>query len=796
MPKGTGLRGRYAHQACDVCRLKKIKCDGLKPICGPCLASRRELECSWMKEPVRKPRTEAHFEALRKRADALEAYSRLLEERLAKCSCQSSVDDGHLQFRLEQMGRGQAHDEDSDGAVSEGADITQELCVSTENLTLEDRDLLFHGNTTPFRFATNRKQSVPVTRPDTISARPGSYVLLIDGVDETECDPTFDWRKYLPADLPFDRREHDRMLDIVFKFFTCWGMRVVPALFLRDMHRYITHQGPQKIKTAHYSPMLHNALLALGSAFSEDPSVRAISSRRSIAAHAKSFIEAEVMRPDISVVNGLATLASFHSGHGEVMLGYMYFGMGTRIAQALGLNIDASSWVRSGLITREDMVDRNWMYWSIFAQDVCWSTYVGRDLCAPTPPTPNHLRENTIAFEELDDIPWTYPHSERGKQLLPQPNHLAKTHAAVFDLLLIMAKIMGAVNNIERRATRQQVTDRVITDIDLQLYTWKSNLSPEVDLTASNRETATPHKLMAHLAYWWCFILLHRPFFHRTAKLVHGSDPEIDHVKASLSKRAAENIMELLKTYRTLYGLKYSSVPLAQLIFAAGTIFLLIAADATSTSRARVAQTALRSALSEAELCIQYLGEIGDAFNTSNLMHGILQNLLVERVRPLLERKQVTASAEGSRKQTPETFPLASTSLGMGHSSNLTPGASADASRPLSTFTSQSHSPSSGSQLNFSPRNIDSLFAFNYGSNGFDSMPLPDFLLGYEPPPPFGFGFGDMQLDAPLGPGVVFPGYRFPSSVPYVESPNRPPAFDLPGDSHANQGSLWQDFLQ
>ncbi|KAJ7062675.1 hypothetical protein C8F01DRAFT_948653, partial [Mycena amicta] len=620
----TGLRGRYAHQACDVCRLKKIKCDGLKPICGPCLASRRELECSWMKEPVRKPRTEAHFEALRKRADASEAYSRLLEERLTRCCCQSFGDD----FRPQKMDPEQTNEEDSDGGASDGADITEELCVPTENLKLDNRDLVFPGHSTPFRFATTLKPSVQASGPDDTTAgmspsSSDSYVLLLSGVDESDSDPDLAWCRYLPEDIPFDRREHDRILDLVFKFFTSWCMRIVPTLFLRDMHRYITHRGPQKIKTAHYSPMLHNALLALGSAYSDDPAVCAISARRAIAAHAKSFIEAEVIHPDISVVNGLAILSSFHSGHGEVMLSYMYFGMSTRIAQALGLNIDASSWVRSGLITQADMVDRNWMYWATFAQDVCRSAYLGRELCAPAPPTPNHLREDTIAFEELDDIPWSYPHSKGGKQLLSQPNHLAKTHAAVCDLLMIMTKI------------KEVVCVFPCMDSHLQLYTWKANLSPEVDLTSSTRETATPHRLMVHAVYWSCFILLHRPFFHRTVKLVHGSDPEIDH----LCKRAAENIMELLRTYRTLYGLKYCSIPLAQVVFAASTIFLLVAADATSVSRARIAQTALRSALSEAELCIQYLGEIGEAFNTAKLMGGILQNLLVERVMPLLERK-------------------------------------------------------------------------------------------------------------------------------------------------------------
>jgi hypothetical protein len=71
----------------------------------------------------------------------------------------------------------------------------------------------------------------------------------------------------------------------------------------------------------------------------------------------------------------------------------------------------------------------------------------------------------------------------------------------------------------------------------IKLNTWKSSLSPEVDISITgiaSRSTATPHRLMLHLTYWWLFILLHRPFFHRRAKLIHSTDKEIDHVKVCM----------------------------------------------------------------------------------------------------------------------------------------------------------------------------------------------------------------------------------------------------------------------
>ncbi|KAF7293807.1 Zn(2)-C6 fungal-type domain-containing protein [Mycena chlorophos] len=300
MPKGTtGPRARYAHQACDVCRLKKVKCDGVKPVCGPCLGSRRELECAWLKEPVRKPRTEAHFEALRKRADALEAYSKQLEQRLAQCTCSISRDTAPVAPDFALLGRG---DTDGEEVSDDEGDITRELCLPTERLQLDDRDLLSLGSTTPFRF---KSMVIPTLRPDPFPSAPidpgGVYVLLLDGADEAQCSPEVNWRMYLPSELPFDRREHDRLLDIVFKYFTSWCMRVVPALFLRHMYRYIMHRGPQRLKTAHYSPMLHNAILALAATYSDDPAVRNIEARRAIAAHAKTYPEPSDRAPTLDL---------------------------------------------------------------------------------------------------------------------------------------------------------------------------------------------------------------------------------------------------------------------------------------------------------------------------------------------------------------------------------------------------------------------------------------------------------------------------------------------------------------
>lgn len=91
--------------------------------------------------------------------------------------------------------------------------------------------------------------------------------------------------------------------------------------------------------------MLHNALMSLATAFSDQPRIRELNSRQFFARKAKDYIEAECQRPNISVVHALSILASFHSSQGDQTLGYMYFGTYTFQFTILNLLIQLLSQV-------------------------------------------------------------------------------------------------------------------------------------------------------------------------------------------------------------------------------------------------------------------------------------------------------------------------------------------------------------------------------------------------------------------------------------------------------------------
>ncbi|KAJ7704480.1 hypothetical protein B0H17DRAFT_1039775 [Mycena rosella] len=656
MPKGNLYprgRGSYAAQACSICRAKKMKCDGIKPVCGPCGASERAAECSWGRYiAVRKPRTEAHFEALRKRADALQAYAALLEGMLARCVCQDV--SAHALQRPERAGEYNSSREESESdADTLDDEITQELCVPAQALKLDDKSggLLHHGATAPMRFLTrSTKEVMPLMEVENKDASQ-SYVLLVDGVDTVGHDSDFDWSRHLPPEVPLRRKEHDKILDLSFKFFTMFCLRLVPSLFLRDMHRALSVRRTEcPPKTPFYSPMLHNAILSTAALFSDDPRIRDMNSRRYFITAAKKCLEAECEKPELSLVQALGMIGTFHGANGDHIVADLYFGMGARVGQALGLEVDSSAWVKSGLITNEERLARNWTHWTIFSLDLCWTLYVGRDFCAP--PRDRPVIPLPFVDEECDRVPWYHPPAN----IPPQPSFLSLTFAASTSLLLIGRKIVDVVNGLGRSTREDGVQyDNLITEIDLELNTWRSQLPPELDITVSSRAKSTPQRLMLHCMFWCCSIVLHRPFFNRRARPVPVSDRAIDHVK--LCKRAADNIMELLETWSSLYTLRYTPPTMLQVVFSAGTVFLLLAIHANSGHR--IAHGSLKTSLAQAELCIQYLSEIGRTWGAAARTGDILRSLLEDRLKPILARRSsrepVLRSVVGS--DSPENHP-------------------------------------------------------------------------------------------------------------------------------------------
>jgi hypothetical protein len=197
---------------------------------------------------------------------------------------------------------------------------------------LEQDNLTLYGPTSAFGLNPTEDANV-VSSLSQPNETQGTYVLYAenDGID---------WDRYLP-ETSLTRKEHDRLLEILFKFSVSWSMSLAPRMFFRDMHHTLSSSHP--VATEHYSPMLHNSLLSFICGFSDDHVLRDIKTRRQFVSKAKSFLDSECQKPSISTAQALYTIGSFHSTCSEQTLGYLYFGMSGRVCQACKSHISGRS---------------------------------------------------------------------------------------------------------------------------------------------------------------------------------------------------------------------------------------------------------------------------------------------------------------------------------------------------------------------------------------------------------------------------------------------------------------------
>lgn len=73
--------------------------------------------------------------------------------------------------------------------------------------------------------------------------------------------------------------------------------------------------------------MLHNSLLAVATAFSDEPVIKDPVTRQRYADKAKSFLENECELPKLSAMTALSVLANYYSTTNHPTLGYIYFGI-------------------------------------------------------------------------------------------------------------------------------------------------------------------------------------------------------------------------------------------------------------------------------------------------------------------------------------------------------------------------------------------------------------------------------------------------------------------------------------
>ncbi|KAJ7291298.1 hypothetical protein C8J57DRAFT_1491794 [Mycena rebaudengoi] len=280
-------------------------------------------------------------------------------------------------------------------------------------------------------------------------------------------------------------------------------------------------------------------------------------------------------------------MGTYHADKGATILGDCYHGMSARVSQALGLGTDTSAWVKAGLITDDEMRGRNYAHWTLFALDVCWALYFGRE---------------SLSAPEKKDTPMPFISSDR----ITYPSYFPPSTS----LFLIARKIVQLLDDLSHPNTAQKSlsNDQAVTQIEAEPLEKPGKVhSAETDATL------------------YLLVVLYPP---PQALLQSASTSSTDLRFKSRTISSCANEPQKIswscsKPWSNLYTLRYNPVILLQVAFSAGTIFLLLSLQAALS--VRIAHRALQTSLAQIELCIQNLDDMGKSWHSASRTTDILR---------------------------------------------------------------------------------------------------------------------------------------------------------------------------
>ncbi|KAF3904144.1 hypothetical protein AA313_de0204706 [Arthrobotrys entomopaga] len=260
------------------------------------------------------------------------------------------------------------------------------------------------------------------------SAMTGDATALPAGPILNDQDPMTSW-----TEVTKDRDLVIHLMNMYFTWHYPYFTTLSKRLFFRDFLRGNPGRNSPESKILHCTPLLVNAMLALGCHFTAVPGSRRNPSKPETAGdhffqEAKRLImeNDEHEYPRLPTTQALALMSVREAGCGREARGWVYSGMSFRMACDLGLQWNPDS--LSGM-SDEEIDARKITFWGCFLFDKCWSNYTGR---LPQLPTSSATTPKYDVFPDEDAEIWT-PYTDNG--LTPELSQPGRTRAVNLYLI-------------------------------------------------------------------------------------------------------------------------------------------------------------------------------------------------------------------------------------------------------------------------------------------------------------------------------------------------------------------------
>ncbi|KAI1335422.1 fungal-specific transcription factor domain-containing protein [Xylariaceae sp. FL0016] len=482
---GTSSQSRIA-QACDRCRSKKIRCDGIRPTCSQC--SNVGFECKTSDKLSRRAFPRGYTESLEERVRQLESEVRelkdLLDEKDEKIDMLSKM-HSHRQVSASPSMSPKAIETKRDQTTPPRED-TFRIQASPLLLGVENSDSYFMGASSGRAFIESFKRKIQENGKSCSDFNPEAF-LHIQG-----CYPLV---PKTPAQIPRvpPRLFSDRCVNIYFQEWAPLFPVLHKPTFLRLYEEF--GADSDKVKYNHELAQLY-LVFSIAALSSEHPDLDQIAACET---QWQKAIDAVIMDNTMHTLQCLVLALMYCTIRADYKRLQHYKGVAVGLSHRLGLH-QSQKRFSFGALTTET---RKKVFWTLYTLDCFSGAMLG---------LPKLLKEDDIHAEYPSDTDDEYVTEKGFQPTLPGECTRLSNALALFRLSRILAKVL---EKNYPAATSHELSIQQMGALDAELSEWSDNLPTHLRLNfvqdkPSTDITGSRSPILA-LANYYVRTLIHRP---------------------------------------------------------------------------------------------------------------------------------------------------------------------------------------------------------------------------------------------------------------------------------------------
>ncbi|EAQ92493.1 hypothetical protein CHGG_00728 [Chaetomium globosum CBS 148.51] len=514
---GTSSQSRIA-QACDRCRSKKIRCDGIRPTCSQC--ANVGFECRTSDKLSRRAFPRGYTESLEERVRALEAEVRelkdLLDEKDEKIDMLSRM-HGNRRVQSEQCQNQPAADAKKDSGPQAKED-TFRVQASPLLLGVENSDSYFMGASSGRGFIESLKRKMQESGKSCSDFNPEAF-LHIQGCYPLTAKPSGQTMRIPP------RLFSDRCVNVYFQEWAPLFPVLHKPTFLRVYEEFVA--DPEKVKNNHKLAQLH-LVFGIAALSGEQPDLDQIAACEQ---QWQRSLEAVLMDNTMVTLQCLLLALVYCTIRADYKRLQHYKGIAVGLSLRLGLH-QSQKRFSFGVLTIET---RKKVFWTLYTLDCFSAAILG---------LPKLLKEEDVHTEFPSDTDDEYVTEKGFQPSLPGEATRLSNALALFRGAQILGKVL---EKIYPSATSHELSLQQLSALGAELDEWYEKLPPHLKLTFKQDKPSTDitgsRSPILALAYYYTRTLIYRPAVASSL----GPKAASAHIAISESSKRIIQIIQLLE---------------------------------------------------------------------------------------------------------------------------------------------------------------------------------------------------------------------------------------------------------